>query len=177
MIPVESKKKMKKSYIAREPEASKYGEDFELDPVLNFSEFLDEARKHRSEEASSRVPLPVEDIDRLSEVKKSKKSWKNSLVSWWPKAYKKFEKKSKSRLEPASGSQSSNPIRNHVSGPIYMKSSGTRKPGERPRGSSSGPLTGLFRSSWETENEIPYAALDHIDPRSAKSYGPVYFVT
>ncbi|XP_030524043.1 uncharacterized protein LOC115736466 [Rhodamnia argentea] len=170
---------MSKSHVARESEASKYGVDFEFDPALDFSEFLDQARRHICEEASPRAPSPVADIDRQSEFKKSKKPWKNSLLSWWPKARNKFEKKSKSRVEPASSSQSSNPMRNHISGPIYMKSSGTRKgkPGERPHCSSSGPLMGLFRSSRVMENEIPYAALDDIDPRRAKPYGPVYFVT
>ncbi|KAI3409598.1 uncharacterized protein J3R85_019073 [Psidium guajava] len=170
---------MGKSHVARESEASKYGEDLEFDPALDFSEFLDEARRYRCEEASPRAPSPVADIDRRREVKKSKKSWKNFLVSWWPKARNKFEKKSKSRVEPASGSHSSNPIRNHVSGPIYTKSCGTGKgkPGEQPHCPSSGPLSGLFRSSRAMENEIPYAALDDIDPRRAKPYGPVYFVT
>ncbi|KAF8029234.1 hypothetical protein BT93_E1792 [Corymbia citriodora subsp. variegata] len=168
---------MRNSHIARGSEESKYGEDFEFDPASDFSEFLDEARMHRSEEASPRAPSPGADISRPSEVRKSKKSWKNSIVSWWLKACKKFDKKSKSKVEPGSGSPSSHRMRNDVSGPIYMKCSGTRTPGERPRRSSSGSRTGLFRSSWEMENEIPYAALDHVNPRPAKPFGPVYFVT
>ncbi|XP_010029518.2 uncharacterized protein LOC104419534 [Eucalyptus grandis] len=167
---------MRKSHIARGSEARKHGEDFEFDPALDFSEILDEARRHKSEEESPRAPSPGADIDRR-EVKKSKKSWKNSLVSWWVKAHKKFEKKSNSTLKPVSGSRSSNPIRNHVSGPIYMKNSGPGKPGERPCCSFSGPLTGLSRSSWEMGYDIPYAALDHSEPHRAKPFGPVYFVT
>ncbi|TXG68167.1 hypothetical protein EZV62_003102 [Acer yangbiense] len=164
---------MKKCPSYRDYEASDYGVH-EFDPQLDFSQFLEEARQHAKEvnfEASSTYTEEIGKKKQLEGEKKIKKSWKNSLLSWW-----KVHKKSKPSMEPAASTNISNPRKGHVSGPIYGSGRGDEMKLRRP---TSGPITNLFNPINTGEDEIPYMCLDQINNNShhVKSYGPVYLVT
>ncbi|KAK3220641.1 hypothetical protein Dsin_014611 [Dipteronia sinensis] len=146
----------------------------EFDPQLDFSQFLEEARQHAKEvnfEASSTYTEEIGKKNQLGGEKKIKKSWKNSLLSWW-----KVHKKSKPIMEPAaSTSNISKPRKGHVSGPISGSGRGDEMKLQRP---TSGPITNLFNPIKRGEDEIPYMCLDQINnSHHVKSYGPVYLVT
>ncbi|KAK0597948.1 hypothetical protein LWI29_030116 [Acer saccharum] len=164
---------MKKCPSYRDYEASDYGVH-EFDPQLDFSQFLEEARQHAKEvnfEASSTYTEEIGKKKQLEGEKKIKKSWKNSLLSWW-----KVHKKSKPSMEPAASTNISKPRKGHVSGPIYGSGRGDEMKLRRP---TSGPITNLFNPINKGEDEIPYMCLDQINNNShhIKSYGPVYLVT
>jgi hypothetical protein len=112
---------------------------------------------------------------RSPEEKKYKKSWKNSLFSWW-----KTNKKSKpAQVETATrtSSYNSSPRRRLASGPVYGSGKTNDGNGRHSR-STSGPLTGLFNPTKTSENEIPYTCLDRLDrPPAVQTYGPLYLVT
>ncbi|XP_057980446.1 uncharacterized protein LOC131166150 [Malania oleifera] len=141
-----------------------------FDPQVNFSRVLEEARKH-AREGNAEVSSPYQDKPtekNMNKVNKnSKKSWKNSLFSWW-----KVEKKSRPDMEPARGLYAPKLRRGYASGPIF----GSRENVERrPWCPSSG-----FRfnpGKREQQNAIPYMHLDQLDPHAARTYGPLYLVT
>lgn len=114
------------------------------------------------------------------EEKKSKKTWKKSLLSWW-KSSKKSVKRSESAFESAHGSCNLKIREGNASGMIY---SNNKKRVEQSRRPKSGPVTYLFsptraiESAKAIESETPYLALSQSPNRSPKDpYGPVYFVT
>uniref|UniRef100_A0A5B7BDE1 Uncharacterized protein n=1 Tax=Davidia involucrata TaxID=16924 RepID=A0A5B7BDE1_DAVIN len=163
---------MKKSPIHPKYEAGDYG-DYGFDPQVDFSQFLEEAREHACKENSS---YPEEaGKKQLGEVKKSKKSWKRSLFSWW-----KAEKRGNPSMEAPTSCQISNPRRGYVSGPICGTGGGGGGGAScKPWRPTSGPLTTLFHPTKRVENEIPYMCLDQLNnhPHGVQSYGPVYLVT
>ncbi|KAL5822254.1 hypothetical protein ACOSQ3_020160 [Xanthoceras sorbifolium] len=162
---------MKKSPIHLDYETSDYGVH-EFDPQLDFSQFLEEARQHANEMSFQSSSTYTEELgkQKLGGEKKIKKSWKNSLFSWW-----KVHKKSKPSMEPANTSSISNPRKGHVSGPIYGSGRGDDM---KLRRSTSGPITNLFNPIRKGEDEMPYMCLDQLnDSHHVKSYGPVYLVT
>ena len=116
------------------------------------------------------LPHPESGKERVEEEKKSKRSWKHSLLKWWN-----AEKKTKTIVEPANSSNISNPRKGHVSGPIYGSGRGVEA---RHRRQTSGPLTNLFNRSKSVENKNRYVCLDQLNnPHGVKAYGPVYLVT
>ncbi|KAK9281759.1 hypothetical protein L1049_004664 [Liquidambar formosana] len=163
--------KMKKSPIHPKYELANFN-GYVFDPQVDFSQFLEEARQH-AREGDLKVPSPnrEEAGERSSgEEKKSKRSWKNSLFSWW-----KADKKTKPHVEPAIITQISNSRRGHVSGPIYGSGGGVIGRHRRP---TSGPLTSLFNPTKRAENEMPYMCLDKLNnSHVVEAYGPVYLVT
>ncbi|KAK0598146.1 hypothetical protein LWI29_032060 [Acer saccharum] len=169
---------MKKAMIKKCPTYMDYeGSDYgvhEFDPQLDFSLFLEEARQHAKEvnfEASSTNTEELRKKKQIGGEKKIKKSWKNSLLSWW-----KVHKKSKSSMEPAASTSNISKLRKgHVSGPIYSSGRGDDI---KLRRQTSGPITNLFNPIKRGECEIPYMCLDQINnSHHVKSYGPVYLVT
>nr|POE48289.1 hypothetical protein CFP56_49994 [Quercus suber] len=110
------KAKMKKSPIYPKYETTAYEGDGFDSHVVDFSQFLQEARHHAREVGFHSSSLhPEENVKkRLAEEKKVKKSWKNSLLSWW-----KTDKKSKLQVEPEVSSYNSTPRQRLVSGPIH----------------------------------------------------------
>ncbi|OMO66012.1 hypothetical protein COLO4_30875 [Corchorus olitorius] len=145
---------------------------YEFDPQVNFSQFLEEARQHARDINIQRSASCCEGMGkrRLGEEKKSKKSWKNSLFSWW-----KIDRKSKLSPNPVDGPNVSKPTKSHVSGPLCGTS---RAVDTRRRRPSSGPVSLLFNPTRKMENEVPYMSLDQPnDPYQMKAYGPVYLVT
>ena len=137
-------------------------------------QFLEEARQHAKEvnfEASSTNTEELRKKKQIGGEKKIKKSWKNSLLSWW-----KVHKKSKSSMEPAASTSNISKLRKgHVSGPIYSSGRGDDI---KLRRQTSGPITNLFNPIKRGECEIPYMCLDQINnSHHVKSYGPVYLVT
>ncbi|XP_050285100.1 uncharacterized protein LOC126724760 [Quercus robur] len=163
---------MKKSPIYPKYETADYEGDGFDSHVVDFSQFLQEARHHAREVGFQSSSLHPEENGkkRLAEEKKGKKSWKNSLLSWW-----KADKKSKLQVEPAISSCNSTPRQRLVSGPIH----GSGKTNDcRYRHPTSGPITGLFNPTKRVENEISYTCLDQLDrPHDVQTYGPVYLVT
>nr|XP_023902266.1 uncharacterized protein LOC112014124 isoform X2 [Quercus suber]XP_023902267.1 uncharacterized protein LOC112014124 isoform X2 [Quercus suber]XP_023902268.1 uncharacterized protein LOC112014124 isoform X2 [Quercus suber]XP_023902269.1 uncharacterized protein LOC112014124 isoform X2 [Quercus suber]XP_023902271.1 uncharacterized protein LOC112014124 isoform X2 [Quercus suber] len=163
---------MKKSPIYPKYETTAYEGDGFDSHVVDFSQFLQEARHHAREVGFHSSSLhPEENVKkRLAEEKKVKKSWKNSLLSWW-----KTDKKSKLQVEPEVSSYNSTPRQRLVSGPIH----GSGKNNDcRYRHPTSGPITGLFNPTKRVENEISYMCLDQLDkPHDVQTYGPVYLVT
>ncbi|XP_052183721.1 uncharacterized protein LOC127795839 isoform X2 [Diospyros lotus] len=157
--------RMKKSPVHLRYEAGNYG----FDPKLDFSQFLEEARKHASEEKPEGAAQP-------EEGKKKRKSWKRSLFPWW-----KSEQKSNSSREAPARSHSSKSRYGNVSAPSPIRESGGAGATGKPRRPTSGPLTGLFQfhPTKRVENEMPYLCLDKLttDPYDVHSYGPVYLVT
>ncbi|CAK9144690.1 unnamed protein product [Ilex paraguariensis] len=151
-----------------------YGCEFDLQ--VDFTEFLEEARKHTSEgNFDVAPPYPEEEGKKqLVEVgeRKNKKSWKSSLFSWL-----KPDKKSKPIVEPSNTTPYiSKPKRGYVSGPIHGNGGGGAI--GRPRRPTSGPIMSLFNPTKKVENEIPYMCLDQLNnPHGFQSYGPVYLVT
>ncbi|XP_052183722.1 uncharacterized protein LOC127795839 isoform X3 [Diospyros lotus] len=160
-----TKARMKKSPVHLRYEAGNYG----FDPKLDFSQFLEEARKHASEEKPEGAAQP-------EEGKKKRKSWKRSLFPWW-----KSEQKSNSSREAPARSHSSKSRYGNVSAPSPIRESGGAGATGKPRRPTSGPLTGLFQfhPTKRVENEMPYLCLDKLttDPYDVHSYGPVYLVT
>ena len=144
---------------------------------FNYDQFLEEARRHAGQR-NPQVPSPYGDEagkGRSNEEKRSKKSWKNALFSWW-----KADKKSKPSVEQVQPcSRISDPRRGHVSGPIYGSSSSKRTDSRRQRRPTSGPLlTNLFNPTRRAEADIPYASLNQLNiSHGAQAYGPVYLVT
>ena len=140
--------------------------------IFDYDQFLEEARRH-ARQGNPQGPSPHGDEagkGRLSEEKRSKKSWKSTLFSWW-----KADKKNKPSVEQVPCSRISDPRRGHVSGPIY--GSGRRTDGKQRR-PTSGPLTSLFNPTRKAETDIPYVSLNQLSSsHSAQAYGPVYLVT
>ncbi|RVX16889.1 hypothetical protein CK203_003405 [Vitis vinifera] len=163
--------KMLKSAVYPKCETGDYN-DHGLDLQEDFSQFLEEARRH-ARQGNPQGPSPHGDEagkGRLSEEKRSKKSWKSTLFSWW-----KADKKNKPSVEQVPCSRISDPRRGHVSGPIY--GSGRRTDGKQRR-PTSGPLTSLFNPTRRAETDIPYVSLKQLSSsHSAQAYGPVYLVT
>ncbi|KAI5602302.1 hypothetical protein BDE02_01G146900 [Populus trichocarpa] len=142
---------MNKAPMHQHYEASDYGA-YEFDPEVDFTQH------------------PESGKGRVEEEKKSRRSWKRTLLKWW-----KAEKKTKPTVEPTNSSHISNPRKGHVSGPIYGSGRGVDA---RHRRQTSGPLTNLFNHSKRVENETPYMCLDQLNnPHGVKAYGPVYLVT
>ncbi|CAK7356436.1 unnamed protein product [Dovyalis caffra] len=161
---------MNKAPIYQNYEASNYGA-YEFDPQVDFTQFLEEARQHAREmNLQSSLPLSESGKGRVKEEKKSRSSWKHSLLKWW-----KAEKKTKPIVEQTNSSHISNPRKGHVSGPIFGSG---RRVDAKPLRQASGPLANLFSPSKRVENEIPYMCLDQLNnPHGVKAYGPVYLVT
>ncbi|KAL3598583.1 hypothetical protein D5086_006501 [Populus alba] len=161
---------MNNSPMYQNYEASDHGA-YEFDPQVDFTQFLEEARQHAREmNLQSILPHPESGKERVEEEKKSKRSWKQSLLKWWN-----AEKKTKTIVEPANSSNISNPRKGHVSGPIYGSGRGDEA---RHRRQTSGPLTNLFNRSKSVENKNRYVCLDQLNnPHGVKAYGPVYLVT
>lgn len=161
---------MKKSPVYPNYEGSDYG-GYEFDPQVDFTQFLEEARQHARQMNLQNSQSNAEEARKTrtgGEEKKSKKSWKNSLLKWWKSDNKK-------NTEPANSSHISNPRKGHVSGPIYGSG---RAVEPKHRRQTSGPLTNLFNPTKRTGNEIPYMCLDQLNsPNGVKAYGPVYLVT
>ncbi|KAK1575665.1 hypothetical protein Q3G72_007381 [Acer saccharum] len=154
-------------------EASDYGVH-EFDPQLDFSQFMEEARQHAKEVNFQASSTNIEELGKKKQLggeKKIKKSWKNSLLSWW-----KVHKKSKPSMEPAASTFNISKSRKcHVSGPINGSGRGDDI---KLRRQTSGPITNLFNPIKRGEDEIPYMCLDQINnSHHVKSYGPVYLVT
>ncbi|KAG6733134.1 uncharacterized protein LOC122279724 isoform X1 [Carya illinoinensis] len=165
---------MKKSPTYSRYETSAYSGDG-FDPYVDFSQFLEEARHHAGGVDFQSSPFNPEERGkkRLPEEKQGKKSWKNSLLSWW----KTDRKSNRPQVEPTSSSYISVTKRRLVSGPIH--GSGKTNDGRQwHRRSTSGPLTGLFNPTKRVENGISYVCLDQLDrPHAIQTYGPVYLVT
>ncbi|XP_061356743.1 uncharacterized protein LOC133301147 [Gastrolobium bilobum] len=166
---------MMKSQLHQQYQASYY-EAYGFDLREDFSQYLEEAKSHVNEakRTSSSVHPEESGITGSKKEKKVKKSWKSSLISWW-KGDK--NKKSKLRGEPTNNSKSkvSGQRKGHVSGPIYNSAEGIDV---KHRGSTSGPLTSLFKSTKREECEIPYMSLhQQTSPRPVHNYGPLYVVT
>lgn len=146
--------------------------------AIPFNQFLEEARQHASSKLDPQNPSTnPEQYPKRKPVevqKNNKKSWKNSLISWW-----KLHKKSKPSTKPEDTSNHvSRPKKGHVSGPIY--GIGVRaKDSIRQRRPVSGPVASLFDPNKKIENDdIPYMCLDKVNiTNNDKSYGPVYLVT
>lgn len=146
--------------------------------VIGFAlyQFLEEARHHHAGVDFQSSPFNPEESGkkRLPEEKQQgKKSWKNSLFSWW----KTDRKRNRPQVEPTGSSYISVTKRRLVSGPIH--GSGKTNDGRQwHRRSTSGPLTGLFNPTKRVENGVPYVSLDQLDrPHAVHTYGPVYLVT
>ncbi|KAI3426639.1 uncharacterized protein J3R85_009840 [Psidium guajava] len=162
---------MRKSPVYPKSEASDYGAT-EFDPHVDFLRFLDEARQHKCEQnvsASSQYSSEVVGKRNLGENRRSKKSWKSSLLSWL-----RTEKKTKPQAEPASHHHNHKP-RKIVSGPIFGAS---KESDAWLRRLNSGSFSGLFNPTKRVENEMRYMSLEQLDkPHGVKNYGPVYLVT
>ena len=142
---------------------------FGFDP---FDQFLEEARQHAGHINFQRSSSCSEEVGkkRLGGEKKSKKSWKNSLFSWW-----KIDRKSKPSSTPVDGLDISKPTKGYGSGPLCGTARGADT---RRRCLSSGSVSILFNPTRNVENEVPYMCLDQPnDPYQIKAYGPVYLVT
>ncbi|XVF25301.1 hypothetical protein REPUB_Repub13aG0201600 [Reevesia pubescens] len=142
---------------------------FGFDP---FDQFLEEARQHARDINFQRSSSCSEEVGkkRLGGEKKNKKSWKNSLFSWW-----KIDRKSKPSSNPVDGLNISKPTKGYSSGPLCGIARGVDAPRRRP---SSGPVSILFNPTRKVENEVPYMCLDQPnDPYQINAYGPVYLVT
>ncbi|XP_059643807.1 uncharacterized protein LOC132285632 isoform X2 [Cornus florida] len=163
---------MKKSPIYPKYEAGDYN-DYGFDPQVDFSQFLEEARKHTSKENFEAAPPPClggAGKKHLGEAKTKKKSWKESLFSWW-----KDDKKSNSSVEPPTIPHTAKSKRGNASGPIYGSGGGASC---KPRRPTSGPLTRFFHPTRRVENEMPYICLGQLNnTHDVQSYGPVYLVT
>lgn len=103
--------------------------------------------------------------------KRNKKSWKTSLFSWL--------KRNKSTKQQINSATVSTARPGHVSGPISRTMDVKNAAGRiKPRGSISGPLSGLFSSSRTEDHELPYMNLRKANcPQQVHPYGPVYLVT
>ncbi|GFZ04360.1 hypothetical protein Acr_16g0009840 [Actinidia rufa] len=153
------------------------GGDYSFDLQVDFSQFLEEARKHESEENFEVAAQNPEEVrNKLSgEAKKNKKSWKRSIFSWWN-----FDRKSNSSMETPTSSHVTKPrgSRVSVSGPIHGGGGGRVATSCKARRPTSGPITSLFQPTKRVEDEIPYICLDKLNnPHDVQSYGPVYLVT
>lgn len=149
------------------------------DPQMDFSKFLEEARQYANEEIFQGPSPYLKEAGnrRLGEEKKSKKSWKNTLFSWW-----KSDKKSKPpQSDSAYTSHNSKPKRVHVSGPIYGSGRKIDSSSNKERRPTSGPITNFFNSmngSDDDNNEMSYMCLAKLNnSHGVKTYGPVYLVT
>ncbi|XP_022715378.1 uncharacterized protein LOC111274754 isoform X2 [Durio zibethinus] len=134
--------------------------------------FLEEARQHARDINFQRSSSCSEEAGkkRLEGEKKNKKSWKNSLFSWW-----KTDRKSKPSSDPVDVPNISKPTKGYCSGPLCGTARGIDTPRRRP---SSGPVSILFNPKRKVENEVPYMCLDQPnDPYQINAYGPVYLVT
>ncbi|KAK6268327.1 hypothetical protein QUC31_012487 [Theobroma cacao] len=166
---------MSKSPVHPKHETSDYA-CYEFDPQVNFSQFLEEARQHARDINFQRSSSCSEEVGKKrfggekKREKKSKKSWKNSLFSWW-----KIDRKSKPSPDPVDGLHISKPTKGYGSGPLCGTARGVDTRRRRP---SSGPVSILFHSTRKVENEVPYMCLDQPnDPYQINAYGPVYLVT
>ncbi|TYI59725.1 hypothetical protein E1A91_D10G057500v1 [Gossypium mustelinum] len=145
---------------------------YEFDPQVNFSQFLEEARQHARDINLQRSSSCSEEVGkkRLGAEKKSKKSWRISLFSWW-----KINGKSKPGSDPVHVPNPSKPTKGYGSGPLCTTTRGIKTRHQRP---SSGPVSILFTPTRKMENEVPYMSLDQPnDPYHINTYGPVYLVT
>lgn len=144
-------------------------DDFDLG--LNFSKFLEEAKLHAIEQDFKASTEEETGRKWLAQEKKSKKSWKSTLFSWF-----KSDNKTKPLPKPERNPHTPNKRRVHVSGPIYTAATTIdNRPRRRPM---SGPIPGLFNPSMRTEMEIPYMCLHQFTtPNTNHNYGPIYLVT
>ncbi|XP_058079059.1 uncharacterized protein LOC131227305 [Magnolia sinica] len=166
--------------MKKSPMYPKYENGDVFDPHLDFSMFLEEAKKHASDASSVLPSSNYAEKQVAVDEKKNKKSWKISFFFW-----RKSEKKMKPQhemlpIESHGGFQVPKPRRSAVSGPIY--GSGGRvgpanRSGRRP---TSGPLSGLLTPTRREEFEIPYMCLDQLNHPSrsqSQAFGPIYLVT
>lgn len=152
-------------------------DDYGFDLQQDFSLFLAEAKEHGHEsklKSSSVYPEEGSKKTGPEKVRKGKKSWKSSLVSWW-----KIDKKSKDKETTNKNSiaKVSEKRQGHVSGPILNSYKGYDGKQKNP---FSGPLiTSLFKPTKRSEeNEIPYMTLhQQNNPHPVQNYGPLYVVT
>ncbi|KAJ6715020.1 hypothetical protein OIU85_026518 [Salix viminalis] len=74
---------MNKAPMYHHYEASDYGA-YEFDPEVDFTKFLEEARQHAREmNLQSPLPHPESGKGRVEEEKRSRGSWKRTLLKWW----------------------------------------------------------------------------------------------
>ncbi|XVF27157.1 hypothetical protein REPUB_Repub14bG0082400 [Reevesia pubescens] len=142
---------------------------FDFDP---FDQFLEQARQHARDINFQRSSSCSEEVGRkrLGGEKKSKKSWKNSLFSWW-----KIDRESKPSSNPVNDPNISKPTKSYSSGPLCGTARGVDTSRRHP---SSVPVSILFNPTRKVENEVPYICLDQPnDLHQINAYGPVYLVT
>ncbi|XVE88543.1 hypothetical protein DITRI_Ditri19aG0077700 [Diplodiscus trichospermus] len=162
---------MSKSPVHPEYETNDYGR-YECDPQVNFSQFIEAAKQHARDRNFQQSPSCSEEIrkKRLGGEKKSKKSWKSSLFSWW-----KIDRKSKPNSSAVGGTHVSKASKGYGYGPFCGTTRGVETPRRRP---SSGSISILFNPTRKMENEVPYMSLDEPNhPYQINAYGPVYLVT
>ncbi|KAL2933542.1 Glucose-6-phosphate isomerase [Bienertia sinuspersici] len=153
-----------------------------LDPEINFTEFLEEARKfanekkqrQKEEESSSKKQVTNE------EKKCKKKSWKKALISFWKTSSSSFNKQHSKEISKASNNPKP---RGHFSGPVGGAVAGTGS-GPLHRLATSGPLAGVaqhqkLKKKKGKRDEIAYVSLEKLNEPvyDAKTYGPVYLVS
>ncbi|KAI4355352.1 hypothetical protein L6164_004133 [Bauhinia variegata] len=150
-----------------------YGFDLQED----FSQFLEEAKRHGKEAKLKSSSVYPEEAQKkgTEKEKKAKKSWRTSLISWW-----KADKKGNLEKEPPKDSQAkvSGKRQVHVSGPIYNTGKGIDA---KHRRTISGPLTSLFKATKgkgvENEIDVPYMSLSQQNSTGkVQSFGPIYKV-
>ena len=139
-------------------------------------QFLEEARNHAINFNVNQDYPSMPFSAAVETTKSNKKSWKESLCSWW----KMDKRKSSAQLEATLIDASRVPTKkpSSVSGPV-IRGGGRRGPGgRRPM---SGPLAECFtpkRVVEQSENELPYMCLSqHKYPPSVQAFGPIYLVT
>ncbi|XP_077239943.1 uncharacterized protein LOC143880853 [Tasmannia lanceolata] len=173
---LKAKRKMKRTPIFPKSESG-YCHADGFDARMDFSVFLEEARKHASQtELKALAPFSNQALKNASlDEKKSKKSWKSSLF-FWSKSKKRIKPQDDVRTtEPQSGTHVPNLTRRAVSGPIYGsdEQAGPTRRGGRP---TSGPLAG-FLTPRRGDFETPYMSLDQLNnPTHVQSFGPIYLV-
>ncbi|KAF9587116.1 hypothetical protein IFM89_039659 [Coptis chinensis] len=165
---------MKKISVFPKSEPVDYNGHY-FDPQVDFSLFLEEARKNRSsimQNQASPFHQKEAQTKMSDEDKKSKRWWKRCLFSWW-----KVDKKSKPPRQSANSVRASNLRPGSLSGPIYG-SERKAGPTSQARRHTSGPITSLFTPARGEGISLPYVSLDQLNhPIVSQAYGPVYLVT
>ncbi|KAK4778077.1 hypothetical protein SAY87_018264 [Trapa incisa] len=159
---------------------------FDFDPEVDFSQFLSEARQHKTDSniLASSPNVELEGKRRSGDEKRGKKSWKRSLFSWC----RSEKKANRPRVEPATDVfHKPRPQRGYTSGPILDSSARGGGGGAellRHYRPTSGPLSGLFGKGKRSESETstPYVTLGggqngRSNGAATSPYGPVYLVT
>ncbi|GAB4841903.1 hypothetical protein Ancab_011859 [Ancistrocladus abbreviatus] len=155
---------MKESSICPGDEID-YHNGYEFDPETDFAEFLEVAKRY----ADNKKSHEERSKKQQSGNKRSKKSWKTALFSFWRR-----EKKGQPHIEAEQPRDTHFPWpnpkrRGHTSGPLHQKKETVGSRHHRP---TSGPINNLLSTG------IPYVSLEKLTrPQDDEAFGPIYKVT